>query len=222
MNADRQSGQQLVLWSYFRSSTSHRVRIALNLKHIPFKYEAVSLPKLEHKQDTFLVRNPQGLVPVLNVDGSPLRQSPAILEWLEETYPLPPLLPQTPGDRARIRAMAALIASDVHPLNNLRVLNYLRSNFATDEDSVIAWCRHWIGCGFDALETLLAGDTMRRGFCFGAAPTLADCYLVPQVFSARRFGLDLAPYPIIRQIESTCGALQAFIDAQPNRQPDAA
>jgi maleylpyruvate isomerase len=198
------------------------VRIALNLKGIAYEYEAVSLPKREHRGEAFLAVNPQGLVPVLKVAGKPLVQSPAILEWLEESYPTPPLLPAGADDRARVRAIAAAVGCDIHPVNNLRVLNRLRSEFSADDQKVTAWCRHWIGEGFSAIEALLAADTGRAGFCFGDGPTLADCYLIPQIFSARRFGADLAPFPNIREIEATCAALQAFADAQPERQPDAA
>ena len=186
-----------------------------------YDYEAVSLPKKEHRSEKFLTVNPQGLVPVLTVDGKAIIQSPAILEWLEETYPSPALLPVAAADRARVRAMAAMVGCDIHPINNLRVLNKLRSDYGADEEKIAAWCRDWIGLGFAALESLLAADEARAGFCFGAAPTLADCYLVPQIFSARRFKLDLDPFPLIRQIDASCGALPAFRDAEPDRQPDA-
>ena len=210
-----------ILAGFFRSGTSHRVRIALNLKGIAYEYEAVSLPKREHRSDAFLAVNPQGLVPVLKVAGKPLVQSPAILEWLEESYPTPPLLPASADDRARVRVIAATIGCDIHPINNLRVLNKLRSDFNADNQKVTAWCRHWICAGFTAIETLLAADKRRAGFCFGDGPTLADCYLIPQIFSARRFGVDLEPFPNIREIEATCAELQAFAAAQPERQPDA-
>ncbi len=211
----------ITLAGFFRSGTSHRTRIALNLKGIAYEYEAVSLPKREHRSDAFLAVNPQGLVPVLKVGGKALTQSPAIIEWLEETYPTPALLPAGADDRARVRAIAAAIGCDIHPINNLRVLNQLRSEFNATEEKVTAWCQHWIGAGFTALETMFAADTGRHGFCFGRGPTLADCYLIPQVFSARRFGVDLEPFPHIREIEATCAALPAFAAAQPERQPDA-
>ena len=211
----------VVLAGFFRSGTSHRVRIALNLKGISYGYEAVSLPKREHRSAQFLAMNPQGLVPVLKVNGEPLVQSPAILEWLEETYPEPSLLPATSADRFRIRAIAAMIGCDIHPVNNLRILNELRAGFGADEAKIAAWARQWITAVFAALEAYVAADVGRAGFCFGHQPTLADCYLIPQVTSARRFGVDLGPYPTIREIDATCSALPAFINAQPDRQPDA-
>jgi len=211
----------LVLASFFRSGTSHRVRIALNLKGVAYEYKPVSLTNREHRGDSFLAVNPQGLVPVLMVDGKPLVQSPAILEWLEETFPAPPLLPPAIADRAHVRAIAAIIGCDIHPINNLRILTHLKAKFGANEQSVTAWCRHWIRAGFEALEILLVGDTRRAGFCFGNLPTLADCYLIPQVFSARRFGVDLEAFPMIRQIYNDCGSLPAFVAAQPDRQPDA-
>lgn len=211
----------LVLAGFFRSGTSHRVRIALNLKGLPYEYEAISLPKQQHRSAAFLALNAQGLVPVLKVHGEPLTQSPAIIEWLEEVYPAPPLLPAAPAARARVRAIAAAVSCDMHPINNLRVLNQLRAEFNADEAKVTSWCRHWIDAGFAALESDFGADTGRAGFCYGKAPTLADCYLIPQMFSARRFGVDLEPYPCLREIEATCAALPAFAQAAPDRQPDA-
>jgi maleylpyruvate isomerase len=211
----------MVLAGFFRSGTSHRVRIALGLKGLPYAYQAISLPRGEHLSDAYLQLNPQGLVPVLQVEGKAFSQSPAILEWLEETFPDPPLLPAGADDRARVRAMAAMIGCDVHPINNLRVLNHLKSQFGANAEQLSAWARHWIGKGFDALETLLARDQRHCGFCFGDRPTFADCYLIPQVFSARRFNLDLAPYPLIRGIYENCGTLSAFLRARPGEQPDA-
>ena len=210
------------LYNFFRSGTSHRLRIALNLKGIDYEYVAVDLRSEEHLGADFKAVNPQGLVPAL-VDGDlTLIQSPAIIEWLEERYPTPPLLPANPDDRARVRALAAIVGCDIHPINNRRILEYLRKTLACDEAAVQAWCATWIDAGFAALEALLAADPQRGAFCFGGAPTLADVYLVPQVESARRFKVDLAPYPHIVAIDRACAELEAFRRAAPAVQPDAA
>ncbi|MBS1171567.1 MAG: maleylpyruvate isomerase [Proteobacteria bacterium] len=210
------------LYNFFRSGTSHRLRIALNLKGIDYEYVAVDLRSEEHLGADFKAVNPQGLVPAL-VDGDlTLIQSPAIIEWLEERYPTPPLLPANPDGRARVRALAAIVGCDIHPINNRRILEYLRKTLACDEAAVQAWCATWIDAGFAALEALLAADPRRGAFCFGDAPTLADVYLVPQVESARRFKVDLAPYPHIVAIDRACAELEAFRRAAPAVQPDAA
>ncbi|EEG08654.1 maleylacetoacetate isomerase [Pseudogulbenkiania ferrooxidans] len=211
----------LKLYNFFRSGTSHRLRIALNLKGLDYQYLPVDLRSEEHLGATFKALNPQGLVPAL-VDGEhTLIQSPAIIEWLEERYPTPPLLPADPDGRARVRALAALVGCDIHPLNNRRVLEYLRKTLGCDETAVLAWCATWIETGFGALEALLAADQTRGDFCFGNTPTLADVYLVPQVESARRFGVDLSPYPNIVAVDRACAELEAFRRAEPARQPDA-
>jgi maleylpyruvate isomerase len=210
------------LYNFFRSGTSHRLRIALNLKGIDYEYVAVDLRSEEHLGADFKAVNPQGLVPAL-VDGDlTLIQSPAIIEWLEERCPTPPLLPANPDGRARVRALAAIVGCDIHPINNRRVLEYLRRTLGCDEAAVQAWCATWIDAGFAALEALLAADLRRGAFCFGDAPTLADVYLVPQVESARRFKVDLAPYPHIVAIDRACAELEAFRRAAPAVQPDAA
>lgn len=214
------------LYNFFRSGTSHRLRIALNLKGLSAQYVAVDLRTEEHLGAVFKALNPQGLVPALVVDEAAgaqvLIQSPAIIEWLEERYPTPALLPTDPNDRARVRALAALVGCDIHPLNNRRVLEYLRKTLGCDEAVVLAWCNTWIVDGFTALEALLAADTARGAFCFGHTPTLADAYLVPQVESARRFKVDLSPFPLIVAIDQACAALDAFGRAAPSAQPDAA
>ena len=210
------------LYHFFRSGTSHRLRIALNLKGLQADKVAVDLRTGQHEQPAFKALNPQGLVPALQTDaGDVLIQSPAIIEWLEETHPTPPLLPADPLDRARVRALAAVVGCDIHPINNRRILVQLRQQFDADEAAVNAWCATWISTGFDALEALLAADTRRGSFCWGHAPTLADVYLVPQVESARRFGVDMAAWPRISAIDQACATLPAFALAAPAAQPDA-
>ena len=209
------------LYNFFRSGTSHRLRIALSLKALTAEYVAVDLRTEEHLGAAFKALNPQGLVPALVVDDTVLIQSPAIIEWLEERYPTPALLPADPQDRARVRALAALVGCDIHPLNNRRILEYLRKTLGCDEAAVNAWCATWINDGFAALETLLKADPQRSNFCFGHTPTLADVYLVPQIESARRFKVDLTPYPNIVAIDRTCAELEPFRRAAPGAQPDA-
>lgn len=210
-----------VLHGYFRSSAAYRVRIALNLKGLSYDQAPVHLRKGEQREAAFLALNPQGLVPALSDDGAVLIQSPAILEYLDEAYPdTPPLLPAGAVDRARVRALAALVACDVHPLNNLRVLQYIQGPLGCSKDAMVEWYNHWIAEGFQALERLLADDTRTGRFCHGDAPGLADVCLVPQVFNSARHALDLTPYPTIRRIAEACDALPAFQAAHPSRQPD--
>lgn len=209
------------LYNFFRSGTSHRLRIALNLKGLAYEYVAVDLRTEEHLGAAFKALNPQGLVPALAKGDRTLTQSPAIIEWLEERYPEPPLLPADPDGRARVRALAAIVGCDIHPINNRRILEYLRTTLGCDEAAVQQWCATWITAGFDALEALLAADEQRGEFCFGGAPTVADVYLVPQVESARRFGVDLLSYPNIVAVDAACGRLDAFCRAAPAIQPDA-
>lgn len=210
------------LYNFFRSGTSHRLRIALNLKGIDYEYVPVDLRTEAHLGAAFKAVNPQQLVPALVTGDLTLIQSPAIIEWLEERHPAPPLLPADPDDRARVRALAAIVGCDIHPINNRRILEYLRKTLGCDEAAIEAWCATWIGAGFAALETLLAADPRRRDFCFGDAPSLADVYLIPQVESARRFKVDLTPYPNILAVDRACAELDAFRRAAPGRQPDAA
>ena len=209
----------MVLHGYWRSGASYRVRIALNLKGVAYDQAPHDLRQGEQKAADYLALNPQGMVPALAVDGRVLIQSPAVLEWLEETYRDPPLLPGDPADRATVRGMAALIGCDIHPLNNLRVLGSLRRDFGADQATVDAWAARWIVPGFDALESLVLRHG--AGWSFGDAPSLADCYLIPQLYSARRFNIDTAAWPGLLQVETRALAHSAFIDAHPDRQPDA-
>ena len=203
------------LYNFFRSGTSHRLRIALNLKGLPTEYVPVDLRTEQHLKDAFKAVNPQMLVPALETDGRVLIQSPAIIEWLEEKHPTPALLPAGPDDRAQVRALAAIVGCDIHPINNRRILEYLRKTLGADEAAINAWCGTWISAGFDAYEALLAADTRRGRFSFGDTPTLADVYLIPQVESARRFKVDLARWPLISAVDQACGALDAFRNAAP-------
>ncbi len=210
------------LYNFFRSGTSHRLRIALNLKGLSVDYIAVNLRTEEHLGAAFRAVNPQALVPALvRDDGHTMLQSPAIIEWLEERHPSPPLLPADRDDRAHVRALAAIVGCDIHPVNNRRILEALRHRFGADDAAVDAWCQTWIGDGFDAYEALLAARASPGRFSFGATPTLADAYLVPQIESARRFKVDLARWPRLMAIDAACGELDAFRRAAPAAQPDA-
>ncbi len=214
---------ELRLYSYWRSSAAYRVRIGLNLKGL--SYETVPVHLLrdggDQLQPGYLETNPQKLVPVLEHGHRLYRQSLAILEYLDEVWPSPPLLPSIARDRARIRGLAQLVACDLHPLNNLRVLRYLEHEWHVPQPERDTWVRHWIGEGFTAFEALLQDHPATGSFCDGHSPSIADCCLIPQVYNARRFGVDLAPYPTILRIEAACLALPAFDAARPERQPDA-
>jgi maleylacetoacetate isomerase len=210
------------LFGYYRSSTSYRVRIALNLKGLDYRQEPVNLLQGEHREGPYRKLNPQGLVPILEtVEGERLTQSLAICEYLEERYPDPALLPADAADRARVRALVGLLAIEIHPLNNLRVLKYLTGELGVSEDTRLGWYRHWVAEGFDALEKMLAGDLRTGRYCHGDQPGLADACLVPQVYNAERFGCDLEWYPTIRRIHAACNELPAFARAHPAEQPDA-
>ena len=209
------------LYSFFRSGTSHRLRIALNLKGITTDYVAVDLRVDAQQEAPFKSVNPQQLVPVLDTGDQVMIQSPAIIEWLEEKYPTPALLPPDADGRARVRALAAMVGCDIHPLNNRRVLQTLRKQFGANEAAINDWCGTWISAGFDAYEALLAADTQRGRFSCGDAPSLADVYLIPQVESARRFNVDMGRWPLISGIDQACAELAAFSQAAPMAQPDA-
>lgn len=213
----------LRLHNFFRSSTSTRLRAALNLKGLPYTYQAYVLRNGETRTPEYLKRNPQGLVPTLErEDGSHLIQSLAIIEWLEETHPEPPLLPADPDGRVRVRALAYMIACEIHPLNNLRVLFRLRDQFGADEAAQQEWFTHWVTLTFDALETLLAESPETGRFCHGDTPTLADVCLYAQVWNNRRFDLPLDPWPTVARIFAELDQLPAFREAAPPHQPDAA
>jgi maleylpyruvate isomerase len=208
------------LYDYWRSSAAYRVRLALNYKGLRYQQVPVDLRKNAQRTAEFLEINPQGLVPVLEDDGVVLTQSLPILNYLEERFPEPALLPKDAAGRARSRAIAVAIACEIHPLNNTRVLLYLERELGLDEARRLKWYRHWIAEGLGPIEAMLshsAGD-----FCVGDAPSLADLCLVPQVYNARRYECDLEPYPLIRRIDARCRAIEAFERAAPERQPDAA
>ncbi len=210
------------LYGYFRSSAAYRVRIAVNLKGLPCDHVSVHLAKGEQRAEDYLAVNPQALVPTLVDEGATLTQSLAIIEYLDERHPEPPLLPKAPDERARVRALALAIACDVHPLNNLRVLQYLTRVLNVSEDAKNTWYRHWIDLGLAALEAQLATDAATGSYCHGEAPTLADICLVPQLANARRFAIPLDAYPTLLRIDENCRQLAAFANAAPERQPDAA
>jgi maleylpyruvate isomerase len=211
------------LYTYFRSSAAYRVRIALNLKGIA--YDAVPVHLLrnggEQLGEAYRAINPAALLPALEDDGSVIGQSLAIIEYLEETHPQNPLLPSDPAQRARVRALALTVAADTHPLGNLRVLKYLTGQLGVTEDVKLGWQQHWLRTGLSTLESLLANHPHTGRYSHGDTTSLADCCLVPQVFAAQRFGVDMAPYPTIARIYAACSELPAFHQAHPSQQADA-
>ena len=209
----------MILYSYWRSSAAYRVRIALNLKGLQAEQRPVHLRRGEQRAAAYREINPQALVPALVVGERRLTQSVAIIEYLEERHPVPPLLPPAAEDRAWVRAIALAIACDIHPLDNTRVMQYLEAELGLDQAARDTWYAHWIREGFEAIEKQLAERPAK--YCFGETPTLADVCLVPQVANARRVKLDLAPFPRIRAVNEACLALPAFDRARPENQPDA-
>ena len=209
------------LYGFFRSGTSHRLRIALNLKGLTYEQVPVDLRKGEHLSQAFAAINPQRLVPALEADSQLFTQSPAIIEWLEERYPNPPLLPAGAQARAQVRALAAIVGCDIHPVNNRRILQAMQNRFGADEAAINEWCGTWIAAGFDAYDALQLSYRRPGPFAFGERPTLADVYLVPQIESARRFNVDLTRWPRLLQIDQACARLGAFQKSAPAMQPDA-
>lgn len=205
------------LYTYYRSSSAYRVRIALNHKRIPYEHCAVNLLNREQKGEEYLTRNPQGLVPTLETDdGELITQSTAIIEWLESVYPKISLLPDDELQRAKVRALVNIIACDIQPLNNLRALKYLSAELAISDEQKNNWYLHWINAGFSALEAQLD----ESGFCYAATVSMADVYLIPQVYNALRFNTDMEMYPNIARIYAACNELDAFKAAHPDQQPD--
>lgn len=208
------------LYTYFRSSAAFRVRIALGLKGLEYQPAFVHLAEGAQKGAEYLALNPQGMLPALETGGEVLNQSLAIIEYLDETHPEPPLLPAEPLERARVRAMALLIACDIHPLNNLRVMKYLGTAMGQSDEDVAVWYRHWIEQGFAALEEMVNRYGAKGGFCFGDSITMVDCLLVPQVWNARRFDTDMSPFPRLTDIDARLQQMDPFRDAAPENQPD--
>ncbi len=209
------------LYGYWRSSAAYRVRIALNLKGLEVQHQFVNLREDEQRSESYRRMNALGRVPTLVDGGQAFTQSLAILEYLNERYPKPPMLPEGAIERARVRALAQVVACDIHPINNISVFIYLENELKVETDKRTAWYRHWIATGFTALETMLADDPRTGRYCHGDMPSLADLCLVPQVYNARRFECDLAPYPAIVRIDAACAQLDAFRQAAPEAQPDA-
>jgi maleylacetoacetate isomerase len=209
------------LYNYFRSSASYRVRIAANLKGLSYEYVSINLMRGESRASSYEALNPQGRVPTLEEDGKLIPQSLAICEYLEETHPNPPLLPGDPFGRARVRALALAVACEIHPVSGGRPQSYLARVFKASEEQRVEWMRHWMSEGFRAIEAMLAGAEQTGRFCHGDTPTLADAFLVPQVYNAKLAHVDMTPFPTIQRICDECAKLDAFERARPEKQPDA-
>ena len=209
------------LYDYWRSSAAYRVRIALNLKGLDYESISVHLAQGAQHAQEYRSKNPQGLVPLLASDKGNFSQSLAIIEYLDELHRVPPLLPSDPEARAHVRAMAHVVASDIHPINNLRVQQYLAREFGASEEQKTRWIHHWVAAGFEALEAMVKQVGSSGKFCICGEPTLADICLIPQMYNARRFKLDLAPYPTLVAIDAHCTTLKPFADAAPEKQADA-
>lgn len=212
----------MILYSYYRSSAAYRIRIALNLKKIDYDLEFVNLLKNEQQSDKYLSINPQGLVPALQLDdGNIINQSTAILEWLEENHPQPALLPAGSYERAKVRAAVNSIACDIHPLNNLRVLKYLSGTLDATDEQKNTWYKHWISIGFAYIEQFIANNGVKNShYSTGDTVSMLDVYLIPQVYNALRFEVDMSPFPNIIRVHRTCSELDAFLQASPEQQPD--
>lgn len=209
------------LYTFFRSSTSYRMRIALAYKGLEHESHFVNLPKMKHREEAYRTLNPQGLVPVLVDEGKVLIQSMAIIEYLDEVYPEPPLMPKAPDERAYVRAVSQMIGCEIHPLNNVRVLKYIQQVLGADDAAKQTWYEHWIREGLSSIETYIADHPMRGRFCHGDAVTMADVCLVPQIFNAARFNCPLDDYPTLMAIHDACMELPAFAETEPSKQPDA-
>ena len=210
---------KLRLFNTANSSPSHRVRIALALKGVPYEYVPVDIRKMAHKEADYVARNPQGVLPTLEVDGVPLAQTIAIVEWLEETFPTPPLLPRDALARAKVRRVAAMIATDITPLHSMRVSKAIVTDLGQKPEILRSWSQRWIGEGFAAIERIVSGEG--GTFCFGDAPTLADAFLIPAVHIGRVSGVDIDAFPRIASIDAKAREHAAFVAAHPSRQPDA-
>ncbi len=209
---------KIILYGYWRSTASYRVRLALNLKGVPFELRSVNLLDGEHKREPYISQNPTGLVPTLTVDGTDLNQSLAIIDFLDATYPEPKMVSDDPLERSRTLAQALIITADIHPINNMAIGNYLKEHFGANQDGVVKWMHHWMKRGFDALEV----QAPNSGLFGGDTPNLADICLIPQLYNARRFEMDLRDYPKLVRIDAECAELEPFQKSTPDKAKEAA